>query len=214
MVTLRGFRARLRRCCLEPTRAHRPLTLTFRACRGFRSGCAGGAVKHEENVSAEQSASKANAWVSRPHGEPRWTERVEATARQGPEEADGVDPAQAAGVSPGRPASFPKHARLRKRGDYLRVQRDGRRHHTDQFVVLIAPSSGPNTRIGITVSTRVGNAVVRNRVKRVLREILRASWREISPAGDVVIIAKPAAAQTTHAKAGTQLKRALGLRGA
>jgi len=117
-------------------------------------------------------------------------------------------------VSHGQPASFPKHARLRRRGDYLRVQRDGRRHHTDQFVVLTAPGSAPNSRVGITVSSKVGNAVVRNRVKRVLREIVRQAWRDVAPAADIVIIAKPGAAQTTHAKAATQLRRVLGVRGA
>lgn len=116
-------------------------------------------------------------------------------------------------MTAGRPLTFPKHARLRKRADYLRVQQQGRRQHTDCFVVLKGPSAGATTRIGITVSTRIGSAVVRNRVKRMVREIVRASWRDIQPPGDVVIIAKPGAAQATHARAATQLKRALGVDG-
>jgi ribonuclease P protein component len=46
-------------------------------------------------------------------------------------------------------------------------------------------------------------------VKRVLREAVRPLWRGITPPGDVVVIAKPAAAQTTYAKASSQLTRAL-----
>lgn len=109
------------------------------------------------------------------------------------------------------PGSFPKLARLRKRREFLRVQSDGSRQHTEHFVVLKAAARRSRSRIGITVSTRVGNAVVRNRVKRLVREVVRKVWRELDPPIDVVVIAKPGAAQTTHAKATTQLKRAFGL---
>jgi len=177
----------------------------------FASRLRRSAVKHEENLSAEQSAPKANARVSRPYGDPWRTERAEATPGEGPQATDGVDPTEATGVIGSGPARFPKHARLRKRSDFLRVQRNGRRHHTDHFVVLSVLNTGPTSRIGITVSTRVGNAVVRNRVKRMVREILRTSWRVIDPPGDVVVIAKSIAAQATHARAATELHQALGI---
>jgi len=95
--------------------------------------------------------------------------------------------------------------------DYLRVQKDGRRYHTEHFVVLFAPTILSTTRMGITVSSRVGNAVVRNRVKRMVREVLRRSWRSLDPPGDVVVIAKPGAAHTGHAHVVAELHRALGL---
>jgi len=115
-------------------------------------------------------------------------------------------------VSGSRPASFPKDARLRKRGEYVRVQGSGRRQHTTHFVVLSAPAARGDTRIGITVSSRVGNAVVRNRVKRIVREVVRCSWRRIEAPADFVVIAKPSAGQITHATAATELHRAFGLR--
>src|SRR5438046_912380 len=83
----------------------------------------------------------------------------------------------------------PKHARLRKRGEYVHVQESGRRLHTAHFVVLSAPPARGRARIGITVSSRVGNAVVRNRVKRIVREVVRCSWRRIASPADFVVIA-------------------------
>jgi ribonuclease P protein component len=102
---------------------------------------------------------------------------------------------------------------LRRRGDFLRVQHEGRRHHTDDFVIIAAPAAVATSRVGITVSTRVGNAVVRNRIKRLLREALRRRWRTIAPPADVVVIAKPSAANTGHAGVVAQLERVLAARG-
>lgn len=88
---------------------------------------------------------------------------------------------------------------MRKRPDLVRVQRDGKARHSRYFVVVsdIAGSG----RLGITVSRKVGNAVVRNRVKRVVREFVRTacapnpawtrSW--LGEGLDVVVIAKPLA---------------------
>jgi ribonuclease P protein component len=90
-------------------------------------------------------------------------------------------------------ARFPKSARLRKRREYLAVQETGTKVHGKHFVAVVtAPSeSAPSGRAGITVSKKVGNAVTRNRIKRLVREALRhRRWVGC----DVVIIAKPSAA--------------------
>jgi ribonuclease P protein component len=59
--------------------------------------------------------------------------------------------------------------------------------------MLYMPSSSLLPRFGITVSRRVGNAVVRNRVKRWIREVLRQRGSAIAGAWDIVIIARPSA---------------------
>ena len=106
---------------------------------------------------------------------------------------------------------YPKSVRLRRRREFLTLQRQGRRRHTPSFVVLHAPSMASTSRLGVTVSSRVGNAVVRNRVKRLVREIFRARRLALPTALDIVIIAKPDAAQISHAQATTELGRALGV---
>jgi ribonuclease P protein component len=109
------------------------------------------------------------------------------------------------------PKTYPKSVRVRRRREFLALQRQGRRQHTRSFVVVQAPADGPLSRLGVTVSSRVGNAVVRNRVKRLIREIFRERRLMLPAALDIVVIARPDAAQITHAQAASELERALGV---
>src|SRR6188474_3450163 len=89
--------------------------------------------------------------------------------------------------------------RLRQRVDYLAVQSGGMKLH-GRHVLAIAQrrtESCPRGRLGLTVTKKVGNAVVRNRIKRLLREWLRThGW---VPAGwDMVLVAKDSAARQLH----------------
>lgn len=108
------------------------------------------------------------------------------------------------------PRSFPKAARLRRRRQFLAIQRDGVRRHTSHLVVIRRASEVPWARLGVTVSTRVGNAVQRNRVKRLLREVFRIRRAELPPV-DLVVIAKPGATELTLGLAERELVEALGL---
>lgn len=89
--------------------------------------------------------------------------------------------------------------RLRRRGDFLAVQRDGLKVHGRHVLGLASRRLDPKHagRLGLTVTKKVGNAVVRNRIKRLVREWLRLhGW---VPAGwDVVVVAKDSAARQVH----------------
>lgn len=105
------------------------------------------------------------------------------------------------------PEAFPKAHRLGSRPQFLSVQRSGRRQKCPDFVVLWRPNGLDASRLGVTVSKRVGNAVTRNRVKRHVREAFRRG-REILPAGlDLVIVARPSAATLTGSVIASQLHR-------
>lgn len=90
-------------------------------------------------------------------------------------------------------ANFPKHARLRKRPEFLSLSRWGKKIYAPHFLIIIKPNERGEARLGVTVSSKVGNAVVRNRVKRLLRECFRRHRHQIVPNQDVLIIARKAA---------------------
>jgi ribonuclease P protein component len=94
-------------------------------------------------------------------------------------------------VAEGRPSGrYSARDRVRKRTEFLRIQQGGRRVVSPGFVFMLQRSAdGQGPRLGITASRRVGNAVERNRAKRLVREAFRAvrsSW----PAADVVVIVR------------------------
>src|SRR5262245_9512855 len=106
---------------------------------------------------------------------------------------------------------FPKAARVRRRGEYLALQRDGRRCHTPHLVVLRRPTVGGRPRLGVTVSKRIGNAVVRNRVKRLVREVFRVCQASIRPPVDLVVIAKPGAERLTYAQVAAEFANSVSI---
>lgn len=86
------------------------------------------------------------------------------------------------------------------------MQQNGRKFHTQHF--LLFSLAGGRGRVGITISKKVGNAVTRNRIKRLVREFVRQN-EFVPPACDVVVIAKRSAAGVSgYAELALDLSRA------
>ena len=87
--------------------------------------------------------------------------------------------------------SFPKSTRLLKSEDFDAVFAAKRSRADKRLVVFTLPNGLGHPRLGLVVSRKVGNAVVRNRWKRLLREAFRLAQDEL-PAVDLVCLPRPA----------------------
>jgi ribonuclease P protein component len=99
--------------------------------------------------------------------------------------------------APVRREGFPRARRIRKRPHYLVVQNTGRRLGSAHYLLFARRQQSATDglpRIGITVTKKVGNAVVRNRVKRWVRESCRKMMDRFPAGVDLVIVARPSAA--------------------
>ncbi len=102
---------------------------------------------------------------------------------------------------------LPEH-RIRRRTDYQRCYREGRKHHGPLAVVHFVPNELNHPRIGITASRKVGGAVTRHRLKRRIKEVYRR-WkrRERLPGVDFVVHLKPAARDASFEELRDELLR-------
>ena len=87
--------------------------------------------------------------------------------------------------------SFGKRVRLRRRAEYLAVQRGNLRVVSHAFIGLVSIKKEGVSRLGITTAKQVGNAVQRNRTRRLVREAFRRRWMHLPEEGvDLVVVAK------------------------
>jgi len=89
-----------------------------------------------------------------------------------------------------------KRERLKARKDFVSVYRKGRAWANRLLVLRALPSGLPHHRYGFVASKRVGKAVVRNRLKRRLREGLRPL--AVQPGWDLILLARPPAAEASY----------------
>lgn len=97
-------------------------------------------------------------------------------------------------ASPAAGETLAPGERLRSRAEFQRCYQTGRRRHGALAILYSAPNQLGHPRIGITVSRKVGKAVVRNRLRRRIREIYRRCIeRRKLPALDLVVHLRPSA---------------------
>ena len=94
--------------------------------------------------------------------------------------------------------------------EFERVYRQGTAYRGKLFSVHAFPNEHGTPRLGLSVSRKVGNAVTRNAVRRRLREVFHSCISEISGSLDLVVSARPAAAQATFEELTAEFSRALG----
>jgi len=105
-----------------------------------------------------------------------------------------------------------KRRRLSRSGEFERVYREGRSHASRHLVVYAFPRSDDEDtqpRLGISVGRKLGGAVERNRIKRLLREAFWAGAEELTPGHDFVIVARPAAGELAREGGEPAIEQAL-----
>jgi ribonuclease P protein component len=85
---------------------------------------------------------------------------------------------------------FKKTDRILKRREFAELSKTGRRIQNEYFIAYFSPGRYNRSRLGVTVTKKVGPAVKRNRIKRLVREFFRLNRHELSGKWDINIIAK------------------------
>jgi len=139
----------------------------------------------ETNLPAVQSEAESDPRLSPPKFYSGGQGGSKAAPRQGAKAPGGVSTPKVKWSE-----RFPESLRLKKRAEFLHVQEHGVKITGEVLVALAVKSSKSVTRIGLTVSRRVGNAVERNRMRRRLREVFRKNRDQLPVGLDLVLIGR------------------------
>ncbi len=94
--------------------------------------------------------------------------------------------------------TFTKSDRLLRRGEFLHLKTHGKKFQNKHFIVYVGPNDFNHSRLGITVTRKVGKAATRNRIKRIAREYFRQHQHIFRDHWDINLIAKVGTAGITN----------------
>jgi len=120
-----------------------------------------------------------------------------------------LKPAPGERNEPPRTQTLPTAARVRSRRDFLAIQRVGRRLVAGRFLIVYDDRHSGGAQLGITVTRKIGNAVVRNRLKRSVREVFRRSRHRFGHGVRLVVIAREGAGALSAQEVARDLSPAL-----
>lgn len=93
---------------------------------------------------------------------------------------------------------FKKKERITKKSEFQIIIKNGTRYTTQNFIIIIYANNLKLRRLGVAVNKKVGGAVKRNRVKRLLREFFRLNKGRLPETSDILFIAKPGSNQLNY----------------
>jgi ribonuclease P protein component len=144
----------------------------------------------EADLPAQEAPSREGARLPRPDEDHRGTPRPGRSAGTGSEATDGL--------TNGRGTHPPRLVMLSRPQDFAAIQSLGTSRSHPLLIARFLRTDLETTRFGLSTGRRLGGAVVRNRVRRRLREALRVMAPSFQPGWDVLIIARPALVEADH----------------
>lgn len=135
-------------------------------------------MQDEKDISTEHSAEEEDPRVSGSHGKPRWPPSSQATPPERPQAPDGL---MDEGLKP--------RERIKKKKDFLFLYRKGTRVRTRFFNIIYHENGAGFSRLAVVVSRKIGKAVVRNKIKRWVRELFRRNKGLIPFPLDMLVVA-------------------------
>ncbi|MBT9775398.1 ribonuclease P protein component [Clostridium sp. MCC353] len=85
---------------------------------------------------------------------------------------------------------------IKKNSDFQKVYKTGKSYANKLLIMYVKENGGEQNRIGISVSKKVGNSVVRHHITRLIREIFRLNENMLETGLDIVVVARPAAKES------------------
>lgn len=141
-------------------------------------------MRHETHIPAQQTEAEKDIWIPRPHEDSRRPQGDQTAPSSRPQEA--------------RCLKFPKAVRLRKRQEFLTLQKRGQRLVGRQICLDYQMASSKIPQLGITASSKYGNAPERNRFKRLVREVFRKHFTLFPPHMQLNVVARQRAKKATE----------------
>jgi ribonuclease P protein component len=150
---------------------------------------------HEADLPAEPYSPASGPWISGADEDACRSRSAQAAPNQGSQAPRGVYPLEVGMTT--RTGCLRRTDRILRSREFRQIARLGRRVASRDFVILVSRGDRPDDRprLGITVSRKVGNAVVRNRVKRCVREWFRTSRDQLESGTDILVIARRSASE-------------------
>ena len=144
----------------------------------------------EADLSAEEAPPRQGARLPRPHEDDSGSPYPGHTSGSRSEAADGL--------TTGRGTHTPRLVMLTRPQDFAAFQGGGTSRSHPLLTARFRRTDLETTRFGLSTGRRLGGAVIRNRVRRRLREALRVMAPSFQPGWDVLIIARPAIVEADH----------------
>ena len=144
----------------------------------------------EADLSAEEAPPRQGAWLSCPDEVGRWPAH--------PGSSPGSRSKAADSLTVGRGAPLPRLVMLSRPQDFAALQGSGTTRSHPFLTARFRRTDLETTRFGLSTGRALGGSVVRNRVRRRLREALRVMAPSFQPGWDVLIIARPAIVEADH----------------